>query len=369
VLQCCCANVAVGSDLECQESAKVAPPCWRDFREYRGFLVDTLAALRQNATTSRRTPYGLLTSISSGYDSPAASALASEVGCREAVTFRTGLEVCDTWAETDDSGARVAEALGLRVREFSRTDYLRADPIAAAEFAACGDAFDLQLAAFEQELPRKLFFTGMAGDVFWDRWNKSPIRLLGRSFPINGESLGEFRLRLGFVHVPVPYFGAVHHQAIHAISNLAEMAPWSLGNAYDRPIPRRIVEEKGVPRHWFGQSKKGSFAAVLWGRGRVGRLTSFEDFYHKHRKQVPLPSRAWAEVRYLLDHARVAWTRIARRLGLPSSSLLDSRMAIPVPGRPAFLVAWGTSELMARYRGTAAPPHPGLGHHQPAHGR
>jgi hypothetical protein len=36
------------------------------------------------------------------------------------------------------------------------------------------------------------------------------------------------------------------------------MDPWRLRNAYDRPIPRRIAEEAGVPREIFGQSKMGS---------------------------------------------------------------------------------------------------------------
>jgi len=31
-----------------------------------------------------------------------------------------------------------------------------------------------------------------------------------------------------------------------------------LGNSYDRPIPRRIAEEAGVPRDLFGQTKVGS---------------------------------------------------------------------------------------------------------------
>ena len=35
-----------------------------------------------------------------------------------------------------------------------------------------------------------------------------------------------------------------------------EMAPWRLGNGYDRPIPRRILESAGVPRALFGARKK-----------------------------------------------------------------------------------------------------------------
>jgi len=32
---------------------------------------------------------------------------------------------------------------------------------------------------------------------------------------------------------------------------------WSVGGGYDRPIARRIAEEAGIPRHLFGQIKKG----------------------------------------------------------------------------------------------------------------
>jgi hypothetical protein len=34
------------------------------------------------------------------------------------------------------------------------------------------------------------------------------------------------------------------------------MSAWQLDNDYDRPIPRRLLEERGVPRAWFGFGKK-----------------------------------------------------------------------------------------------------------------
>jgi hypothetical protein len=36
------------------------------------------------------------------------------------------------------------------------------------------------------------------------------------------------------------------------------MAPWSIGGKYDRPIPRRLVEEQGVPRDAFATIKRPS---------------------------------------------------------------------------------------------------------------
>ena len=42
------------------------------------------------------------------------------------------------------------------------------------------------------------------------------------------------------------------------------MRPWCVGGAYDRPIPRRIVESAGVERAAFGQTKRA--VAVWYGR-------------------------------------------------------------------------------------------------------
>jgi hypothetical protein len=36
------------------------------------------------------------------------------------------------------------------------------------------------------------------------------------------------------------------------------MGPWRPGNSYNRPIPRRIAGEAGVPRDLFEQARVGS---------------------------------------------------------------------------------------------------------------
>ena len=65
----------------------------------------------------------------------------------------------------------------------------------------------------------------------------------------------EFRLRVGFAHVPVPRIGTRYPATLNRISRSTELAPYSLGGSYDRPIARRIAEEAGVPREAFGQVK------------------------------------------------------------------------------------------------------------------
>ena len=58
------------------------------------------------------------------------------------------------------------------------------------------------------------------------------------------------------MHVPVPGFAFNKGAAIRAISESDAMRPWRLNTGYDRPIPRRIVEESGVPRSMFGIHKQ-----------------------------------------------------------------------------------------------------------------
>jgi hypothetical protein len=50
------------------------------------------------------------------------------------------------------------------------------------------------------------------------------------------------------------------------------MNPWSLGAGYDKPIARRLAEEAGVPRHLFGQAKKGGPRRSPQRRSWMGRM-------------------------------------------------------------------------------------------------
>ena len=43
-----------------------------------------------------------------------------------------------------------------------------------------------------------------------------------------------------------------------------EMDPYRIGGNYDRPVPRRIVEEAGVARLLFGQTKKAATPITLF---------------------------------------------------------------------------------------------------------
>src|SRR5438067_688694 len=53
------------------------------------------------------------------------------------------------------------------------------------------------------------------------------------------------------------------------------MAPWRLGSDYDRPIPRRILEEAGIPRQLFGTRKKAVVETYNFPKNRALRRQFF----------------------------------------------------------------------------------------------
>ncbi len=217
-----------------------------------------------NALSSlRKRTYSPVATVSSGYDSTACAVLAREVGCKKAVTLPTAnLSRGDSH---DDSGSRAAGALGLLVTERDWHAFEHKDGFPEAEFCACGNGQDINLLAMEDEFSGRMVFTGCRGDYVWER--------LGYEFPwwsMTSYGVTEFRLRVGYIHMCAASIGEVFSRAIHEISQLDEMRIWSICEDYDRPIPRRIAEEAGVPRSYFGQIKKGTAHLPLW---MIDRLT------------------------------------------------------------------------------------------------
>ncbi len=197
-----------------------------------------------------------MTTLSSGYDSSAASVLGAAAGIREAFTVeaRPG--------PFPDDGAPLAAVLGLRVQELPFDEW-REDPerpeIECA--ASCGGPVRLALTGLTSRSPASLVLVGTWGD---DLWTMGPQEIgadlcFPARFPGAGihpsESTHELGVRAGIVFVHVGTIGGVHAGAIHRISHSEEMRPWSVGRKYDRPIPRRMVEDAGVARADFGQHK------------------------------------------------------------------------------------------------------------------
>ncbi len=260
-------NLVVQPDLDIAEVPKRGTTEFADFDSYRHFLQSSVARVFENAGDANRevTYVRPVVAISSGYDSTATAVLARSMGCSDSVTFPEARPIAiDHYKSGPDSGKAIAERLGMKCREIGRLDYLASGrEFPEAEVFATSHLVDLYIGSLETSLDdRCVLFTGFRGDVMWSKEVEDNL-------DSGGPGIAEFRLRLGFLHLPVPYLGTVDCQprgckisrSIRRISNSEEMAPWSVDGEYDRPIPRRIVESAGVERHAFGQTKR---AVAVW---------------------------------------------------------------------------------------------------------
>lgn len=226
------------------------------YERYRGFVDDALGHLAANMSDARRSfPYQFLGTVSSGYDSPAAATLARNHGLREVITFT------EARSGEPDSGAHVAEVLGLTVRAFARDGWKpNGHGPATPEvlfLASDGKGEDIFFQSAEPLLRGRVLITGFHGDKMWDAATTalSPAIVRGDQ---SGLSLTEYRLWAGFIHCPVAFLGVRQIRDVHALSCSPELARWNVGGDYNRPICRRLVEEAGVPREVFGQTKKAA---------------------------------------------------------------------------------------------------------------
>ena len=247
-------------------------PSPADFAGYRAMLAGATARTLANAADpARRRRLDPVAPISNGYDSPAVAVLGAEAGLRETVTL-------DVVANgVTDRGDAIARALGLDchvvAHRHGREPIGRQAPLDPdaledhAEFLATqGIGDDVAFLTMAPHLEGRCVLLGTMGDSVWNRRARLAPGLPVRSF--FGRSHGEFRLRIGAAFVPVPAFGARWPAPISALSDAPEMAPWQVGGPYDRPIPRRIVEEAGVPRGAFGVRKAAAHPLIADHRAR-----------------------------------------------------------------------------------------------------
>jgi hypothetical protein len=251
-------NLAVAPDTTMArvEKAWGTPPAGYD--DYVALLERTLAAVVANAgDAARRRRYRPVAMLSQGYDTTAVAALARRLGCDEAVTFRKS---DSSRGYVDDSGEAIARCLGYAVTSYERNDHATMPEFRAEEFYLEPWGVDRTMAVMEAQLAGALLLSGRSAETVWSRGLARHWGLPDLQHPIDGTpgcALGEFRLRVGFVHFAPATIAAFHAPVIHPWNDTLALRPWSIGGLYDKPIARRIAEEAGVPRDLFGQVKKG----------------------------------------------------------------------------------------------------------------
>lgn len=327
------------------------------FESYVGELRATLLRVRDNfMSTERRVPVRAYTTLSSGYDSAAVACLARELGVTECFTTRPDA-TRKGWASLED-GAAIADALGLEA-------HLLQPP---SERTTADEQYFLAPTQWGSELifhdmarligdsgGTAVVFTGYHGDKVWD------VATAGRYLAddifrgdTSGLNLSEIRLKSGFFNVAVPFLFARNIRALVDIARSPAMHPWRLGNDYDRPIPRRIVEEAGVPRSLFGRDKRVVMS------------------YYQHPFNPELRERyfLWLDEQLGIGRLRVRASElicdldwklgsILARLGRPAGSIgIAARLKRKlVRGHdPRHLMfKWSANELAARIRDHAGP--------------
>ena len=327
-----------------------------DYTSYLDFLLGTLRELVRNGSArGRKAQYSLITCCSSGYNSTAGAALATQLGCRQALTLRTSR------GGRPNSGRSSAEGLGLEVIELERPARAQGSAYEEAEFLATGmGGEDFVFLEFGPHCRRKILFTGFQGGAVWDRKDMSANTLIRKD--VSGSNLTELRLRHGFIHIPVAFIGATRHDVLLKISNSPQMKPYQVGGDYDKPVARRIAEEQGVRRGTFGIMKN---AASI----NLGYLSSFwsphtfEDLRRFERSVLAEQGIATSAYYYLYGMARTGALLClygAVKLGLPRPKpLLDRLFGLnldtlncnhPRYSNMAFL--WAVDKIRSRYPST-----------------
>lgn len=165
----------------------------------------------------------------------------------------------------------------------------------------------------------------------------------------SGYALIEARARYGVVECSAPYLFSRSVAAIHRVSAADEMKPWQLKNGYDRPICRRVLEEKGVPREAFGWGKKAVAQDLESPQGEALRARFFgastwspltESIYRGVNLGLYFGLRGTSFVRYRGDRAKIIWsgrgdakrllarwTDLQRQTFVMTTSLLADRYA------------------------------------------
>ena len=231
------------------------------FHDYVAFQRAALQRIGQNmASPQRQRAYSWLGTISRGYDSPTCALLTREAGLRRVIT------IDESRPGVVDDGSDIALALGLTCVVVGRLEWTRQEPLEPLFLVADGQGKEILIAGAAAELPHVVLVTGHGGDTAWSL--EDPDHKYANPGAYAGMSMAEYRLHLGFIHMPCPFIGWNQLSDIVKISRSDEMTAWNIGGAYNRPICRRLLEEAGVPRGSFAVSKTG--ASIRFLRGEDG---------------------------------------------------------------------------------------------------
>jgi hypothetical protein len=255
----------------------------QNYGDYRRQLSQVIAGLGKNWSDALRShPFTAVSTISTGYDSPAATAITREAGLETAITIARGRS-----GDVDD-GSTIAQHLGVPIRVVSRQAWK--DEIGAEPKFIASDAKgeDIYFAGAAELLKGRVLMTGYGGTRVWGV--KPALNEDYQRGDQSGLSHCEARLHLGYIHLPIPFLVADHTAELRRISSMPDMIAWHVEGDYNCPIARRIVEEAGVPRSKFGMKKQAA-SVLLYDRQSFLSDASRVDFVAWYSTNIPTTSR------------------------------------------------------------------------------
>lgn len=236
-----------------------------DFESYKRFLIQTTVKILENGKSPlRKTKFSSISMLSTGYDSSAVSAIYSKAGGKDAIT----LDVITRGH--NDCGSDIAKYLNLHCIKClppkGDVDSL-AFNISSSEYiyiyefiATAGIGDNYVFVNMEPFIKNRIVFSGLYGDSSWSKNVKNGGLAHHISYM---KSRNEFRLRVGYFLVPVPAFGSYFSYFLRKINKSSSMIPYNTSSKYNRPIPRRICEECGIPREMFGVKKAANNYTIM----------------------------------------------------------------------------------------------------------
>lgn len=296
------------------ETEKPMPPRFSCFKEYRDYLRDNYALIAANARDRARTEsLEIVSTQSTGYDTTAVNAIAGpyEITNVFTVTKAKGIGRLAHQEDDqlpDDDGGEICKSLGLKCLPINRRAYTEEFADEHLFYCALYHNQDVNLLEIGRHISQtSVLLTGHGGAIWYPKASRS--QLLGEerlnselsATDSGGLGMSEWRLAMGFIHLPVPHIGARRKRDIVDITESSEMEPWRVGKVYDRPIARRIAEEAGVPRQLFGQSKKGS--VVIFAGPAIPYSSALRDEFFQYLADEKIMAKSttllWPFVRWV----------------------------------------------------------------------
>lgn len=332
-------NLQIYNDLSVEKISKPNIIPFASYDDYKNRIVSMVNNIKNNALDYKRViKYDLATTISKGYDSAAVAAIAKECGCKTVVTFN------EPEKYADDSGEEIAKILGYdNIVMKNANEYLYNKDLIEADYVSSGELGTWTfLSVFDEQFKNKIVMTGARGDQIWEKVISNPNSNFEFSDFTLGTSLTEHRLKIGYIILPLPLYGATQWESINEISNSIEMEAYSIGGDYDRPIPRRILEEKNVRRDMFGYRKVGAGFNLRYDnlsriKKRMSKQSfeSFYSFYKNNNKKSIKKIRLW--IKFLWSSKDIYLAYFLSKLKLPINYEKKKSYISSNPGAASYL--------------------------------